>query len=372
LHKFFIIRLIYGLVVLFSLPSSTFFQIQANRNLINDRFYEEQRYLKQINFTPSSAAQKNSHEVVVAIIDEGVDFSHPDLQNTAFSNSRELENRMDDDNNGYINDIQGWNFLDGTNNLSPKGPHGTRLAGIIAAKSGNYEGIVGISQSTKIMSLIACNALDGCSPKAIVEAIYYAVDNGANVINLSFGDVSGFSDVYSSAINYANQKGVIVVAAAGGISQGQDLSTRPISPVCNEPVIGVSSIDEKGALPIWANFGACVDVYAPGTNIFTTTAFLYDQNLYGYYSGSSYSAAEVTGFIALLKSIKPNISQNEVMSLIKNQRLDAAASVLAVQPSVAQKPKPIAKVKGAATIKKVYTPINIPRISFNRPKEKLR
>lgn len=352
MHKFFIIRLIYGLVVFFCLPTIYLNNAKASQSEFNDRFYSEQKYLGQINAVvvpePINRHATTDRPVIVAIIDEGVDFAHPDLRN--------------------IQNSKGWNFLDNNNDLTPKGPHGTRLAGIIAANANNNEGIVGLSQNVKIMPLIACDVLAGCDPKAITVAIYYAADNGASIINLSFGDIAGFSEVYTAAINYAHTKGAVIVAAAGGNGYGQDLSQNPISPVCNEPVIGVSSIDENNQLPLWANFGGCVDAYVPGTNIFTATIPSYDGNLYGYYSGSSYSAAIVSGWVALLKSIKPDITYSEVTAAIKNQRLDIGASLALF----AQKTPVIPKVKGASIIKKQNKPAIIKIFSAGKPKEKLR
>lgn len=329
--KLFVIRLIFGLVALFCLPTNNLSPVHAKSGFFNDKFYLEQKYLQQINANAwlekpgNSAAENNA--VVVAVIDEGVDFSHPELQG--------------------LDSGQSWNFLDNNNQLAPKGPHGTRLAGIIAAKANNNEGIVGLTQKAKIMSLIACDTKLGCSPSAIIGAIYYAADNGASVINLSFGDTAGYSEIYTPAINYASQKGALIVAAAGGVLEGADLAQKPISPACNEPVIGVSSITETGQLPFWANFGNCVDVYVPGTNIFTATSAQFDGVNYGYFSGSSYSAAMVSGFLANIKFSNLNLAQSQASSLFKNQRLDVAGTM----SLISQKTKPLAKVKGAKITK---------------------
>ncbi|MBI3231695.1 MAG: S8 family serine peptidase [Candidatus Doudnabacteria bacterium] len=361
--KLFVLRLIFGLIVLFCLPTShlSAIGIKNIQPVFNDRFYSEQKYLSQINFRPP-AFQTSGKKIIVAIIDEGVDFTHPDLQS--------------------LDSGKSWNFLDNNNNLTPKGPHGTRLAGIIAANPNNYEGVVGMAQNAKIMSLIACDAAYGCSPSAIIQAIYYVADNGASAINLSFGDTAGYSEIYNSAIAYANHKGVIIVAAAGGVSQGLDLSEKPISPVCNDRpdptlspslgsenmVIGVSSIDENSQLTSWANYGNCVDIYGPGTNIFTTASSMYDGTDYGYFSGSSYSAGIVMGFIAAAKSINPNLSQAQAIQLFKNQRLDVDGSLLLIN----QKIKAAPKVKGAKALKTKGIQTAVKTLKINPLKEKFR
>ncbi len=310
LRKFLVIRLILALITLFCLPNSRFL------------------------FAQESIA---STAVVVAIIDQGVDFTHPALQNAQWQNSKESLNGIDDDSNGQIDDVSGWDFFNNTNSQTPLGPHGTRMAGIVLKQV----------PEAKIMSLTVCDRQLGCSSGAVVSAIYYAVDHSAKVINLSFGDVSGFSDVYTSAINYANQKGVVVVVAGGGDATGYDLAQKPISPICNKPTIGVSSVDKNGQLPVWANFGACVDVYALGVNILSSTSLIFDNASYGYFNGTSYSTAVVSGFSAKAKWQNPNITPSEIIELYKNANLIITESKKNEQSKQQSQPK----VKGVRVLK---------------------
>ena len=332
LKKSLAIRLIFSLITLFCLPNNTLLYAQ------------EQNFLK---------------DVVVAVIDQGVDFSNPSLQSSKWNNNAEVLNGLDDDGNGLIDDVSGWNFIANNNQLAPQGPHATRLAGIITK----------ISPQVKIMSLTVCEKNSGCNSGAIVSAIYYAVSHGAQIINLSFGDVTGFSDAYSHAINYAAEKGVVVVAAAGGDGIGYDLAQKPISPVCNEPVIGVSSVNEAGQLPIWANFGNCVDIYAPGVNITTATSFEYDSSNFGSFSGTSYSAAIVSGFAANAKLNNFNITQSEIIELFKNKNTILTESNKVDRFKKQSKPK----VKGVSVVKIKKTILPEPKqIAVIKPKEKFR
>lgn len=288
----------------------------------NDPGLANQKYLQIVNNPLVSAINQTEKTTVVAIIDEGVGWTHPDLKNQMWMNMSETSNNADDDHNGYVDDVYGFNFLDNNSDVTPKGTHGTNLAGIIAAEINNNTGIAGLAQNVKIMPLTACDQ-SRCDQAAIIKAIYYAVDNGAKVINLSLGDTAGYKTVYDQAITYAYNHNVVVVASAGSADYGIDLDKNPMSPVCNDNaqnmILGVGTVDNSGNRPYWANFGSCVDVSAPGTNIYTTFASGFNNNqLYGYVEGNSFSTAIVSGLAANIVSQNPNLSAAEVIARIKN------------------------------------------------------
>jgi subtilisin family serine protease len=298
----------------------------------NDKFYYDQKYLSQIGYSDYIRSISKGSGVIVAVIDEGVWQEHPDLSHSTWVNTKEIpQNQKDDDGDGLIDDYYGWNYIDNNGDLSPKGSHGTAVAGIIAANQNNGIGIAGIAPETKIMSIIACADKIGCPNQSIIKAIYFAADHGANIINLSLGGSGyvGYSTDFDAAIKYAYEHDVVIIASAGNgdvasLGQvGQNLSFVKASPVNNDVnwlnmVLGVGASNGNGHRTNWTNYGAGVDTYAPGEDVVTTVVpafsggFGYDGTL----SGTSFSAPMVAGAAALLKSYKPELRNWEIVSRI--------------------------------------------------------
>ncbi len=297
----------------------------------NDTYSAFQQYLKQTNIDQAWSRVVGKNGPIVAVIDEGVYINHPDLLHHIWVNAKErIGNRKDDDQNGYVDDIYGWDYVKGSGEMTVYGTHGTLVAGIIGAVKNNSEGISGVNPNVKIMPLRVCSS-KGCPVDYTVKAIYYAVDNGATVINLSLGSqgTTGYTTGYNKAIKYAYDHGVIIVAAAGNgdleSGRGEDLNIVPESPICNDlgknAVIGVGAVDDQNYLTAWSNFGAqCVDAYAPGVNIISTAVPKY-SNLGGYYdnteSGTSFAAPIVTGIVSLLRQQYPYMPNSEVVKRIR-------------------------------------------------------
>ncbi len=268
--------------------------------------------------------------ITVAVIDQGVWESHYDLGKNIWLNyGEDPSNGLDDDGNGYVDDFYGWNFVADSPDVSVYGTHGTAVASIIASVQNEW-GMSGIAHNAEIMNLLACNSI-GCSVDDVVDAIYYAVNNGANIINLSLGTNGyvAYKETYSKAIQYAYDNGVLVVASSGNGDvesaniQGQNLNFMPVSPVCNDndeynTVLGVGTSDT-----FWDNYGRCVDLTAPGRDVFVATVPLFSE---GYYftwkSGTSFSAPFVSGAAALLMEKYPDWELFEIMNhMIQTSRL---------------------------------------------------
>ncbi len=278
---------------------------------------------------PNQWALKNSNEygtgaqsvwnvttgsgIVVAVIDSGVQNDHPDLQNQIWSNVDEIcENGKDDDGNGYIDDCRGWDFVTDTPQTyhSPmEDRHGTHVAGIIAAQNNN-SGSVGIAPGAKIMPLRFIAGTQGRTDDAL-EAIAYAVNNGADVINVSWGSPEP-SQALHDQISWAVSKGVVVVIAAG--NQSADLGSRPFYPAADAPqgAIVVASHDADGGLSPFSNTGRRVDLSAPGGIIYSTLP----ANSHGYMSGTSMSAPQVSGAVALWLAKHANSSPKNTAGVI--------------------------------------------------------
>ncbi|NCC70257.1 hypothetical protein EOM09_01610 [bacterium] len=294
----------------------------------NDEYSPYQTYLNQINIKKAWNYTTGSKDIIVAVIDDGVYINHPELQYNIWQNEKEIiGNGKDDDNNGYVDDRLGWDFVSNESEMTTRGTHGTMVAGIIGAVGNNNQGITGINWNTKIMSLIACTEY-GCDVDAIKKAIRYAVDNDADIINLSLSSTMtiGYTDKFDDIIEYAYNKNVLIVAAAGNGDLegdiGQNLNIIPQSPICNDVgknmVLGVGAVTEDGYRTSWSNYGKCVDIYAPGESIISTAVPYYStfEDFYDFGDGTSFSAPIVSGIAALMKSKYPNITNKAIINRI--------------------------------------------------------
>lgn len=310
----------------------------------DDPYYIKQWYLKTIKADESWQTTRGTPNIIVAVIDTGVDLDHPELQGNIWTNSREIAgDRKDNDNNGYIDDIHGWNFVSNSADTEPdillgysktSVNHGTFVAGIIAAISDNNIGIKGVASNVKIMPLLALNSVGNGNSSAVSSAIDYAVKNGANIINLSFAG-SEYSDTLKKSIINAYDKGVLIVAAAGNSENmdlaGADMSANPLYPVCYDRdssvnrILGVVSTNKKNQISTFTNYGAdCIDIGAPGeemiSSVYQNTNYLDFRNLIEEnWNGSSFAAALVSGGAALLKSVDPTLSPAQIIKLITDE-----------------------------------------------------
>jgi predicted outer membrane repeat protein len=271
----------------------------------------------------------NAAEVVVAVVDTGVDYTHRDLVNRMWINTAEAQGRpgVDDDGNGYIDDVYGYNCEDDTGDPLDDNGHGTLCAGIIAAQANNGMDIAGICPSARIMAVRNLNLFGGGGDSfTSAEAIYYAVANGADVISCSWGSES-YSETERRAVDFARRQGVLVIASAG--NAGSDRLQYPAS--C-EAVISVAATDANDRRTEWSTYGDWVDIAAPGTMILSLRAAhtdLYtdheeyvpgdrfvpfsDPNATLYLaSGTSMAAPMVAGVAALVIAQRPDASLDEI------------------------------------------------------------
>lgn len=276
-----------------------------------------------INILPAwnlydSSTEEHRH-VVVAVIDTGIDISHPDLKNAIWTNEDEIPgDGIDNDGNGYIDDVHGWNFFDGNNELCKgrEDDHGTHAAGTIAAARGNG-GIAGITDNNyvKIMVLKALGTRYGVGEeKAIIEAIRYAEANGASICNLSFGTTEYYPELEKVM---RDSKMLFVVSAGNGNAKGigEDTDQKPDYPSSFDldNVISAANLMFDGNLAESSNYGAkSVDIAAPGTYIVSTIA----DNGYGFMTGTSMSAPMVTGAAAMLYSYRTDLQLSDIRKVL--------------------------------------------------------
>lgn len=254
-------------------------------------------------------------DIVVAVLDTGVDYNHKDLKNNIWRNPREIPgNYIDDDNNGYVDDSYGWNFFNNNNNTLDKvNGHGTHVAGTIAGEKNNY-GVTGIAYNAKIMPVKVTN---DTSPSALTtrislaNGIYYAVDNGANVINVSLSSPNP-NCIEKSAIDYASSKGVTVVMAAG--NDGSPLPDYPAR-FAYKSGIAVGAVDRNNNLADFSNRAGTNEityVTAPGAGVYSS----YLCNQYETANGTSAATPHVAGVVALMLSANPNLTAEQVRQMI--------------------------------------------------------
>jgi subtilisin family serine protease len=278
--------------------------------------------------------------VVVAVIDSGLDWYHPDFpRSSLWRNEGEIPgNNIDDDNNGYIDDVIGWNFID--NNKSPwdHDGHGTFVAGVIAAGQNNGIGISGIAPSAKIMVLKALDTFGQGHASMVAEAIAYATDNGAEIINLSLGG-RGLTQIEQLAVDHARTRGVLIVVAAGNAGK----QVENFSPAGLDGVITVAASDRNDKRAGFSNWGRKIDISAPGVDVLSLRARKTDllslirgvkyekgQGIVGedraYYraSGTSFAAPFVTATAAEIMARDATLDADDVRRMILNSAKDAA------------------------------------------------
>jgi len=262
-------------------------------------------------------------DIIVAVIDSGVDYTHPDLAPNMWRNLGEIPgNGTDDDRNGYKDDVLGWDFYAEVNNPMDYLGHGTSVAGIIGAVGNNAQGVTGICWHAQIMALSVTHYdLEGWEVfvSNAVEAIEYAVANGARIINASWGNNGNISSL-EDAIYAANEEGVLIVAAVGNV--GWDIDSNPIYPASYEcsNIITAMATDAQDQRSVWgggysSNYGiTSVDLAAPGSNILSCWL----GGSYAYNNGTSVAAPYIAGACALIWSLRPDLDHLTVKNIILN------------------------------------------------------
>jgi thermitase len=266
-------------------------------------------------------------EVIVAVVDTGVDHTHKDLKDVMWTNKREIPNNgKDDDNNGYIDDVHGINTLvrdaqgRATMNTMASHWHGTHVSGTIAAEQNNGTGIAGVASNVKIMAIRTVPDDADELDSNIVESYLYAAKNGAKIINCSFGKSKNEGGmVVRDAINKISQQGVLVVISAGNDSSGpsswhnNDVEPKYPAVFDSANTLVIASTTSKGTLSNFSNVGrVTVDVASPGSDIYSTIP----GNKYSMASGTSMAAPNASGVAAMVMGYYPNLKNVEVKALL--------------------------------------------------------
>lgn len=250
-----------------------------------------------------------STNLVVAVIDTGIDFHHPDLQPNLWINPGEIPgNGIDDDGNGFIDDIHGHSFVGRAPDPFDDHGHGTHVAGIIAARGDDRRGVAGVCWEARLMAIKAFDADGDSRLSDVLQALDYAVANGATVINASWGvdeENPALSDVVAAVL----ARGVLIIAAAGN-----DRSDTPSHPASLPGVVAVAATDNRDQRAFFSNHGSWISLAAPGEGILSTLP----RGTHGLLSGTSMAAPHVAGVAALVWSANPALNSRQVVDILLN------------------------------------------------------
>jgi hypothetical protein len=247
--------------------------------------------------------------VPVAVIDTGIDYYHPDLEPNVWVNPGEIPgNGLDDDGNGYIDDVHGYDFVSQDSDPMDDHSHGSHVAGIIGAAGDNRIGVAGVCWQVPLMAIKAFDDKGEASVASVVEALRYAADNGARIINASWGHTDR-SRTLHDAVAEAWEAGLLIVAAAG--NERSDVAPFPAA---FEPAVTVAALNPKAGRAMFSNFGAFVDLAAPGEAVLSPTP----NARYDLFSGTSMAAPHVSGVAALIWARHPEYTNIEVANILRN------------------------------------------------------
>ncbi|MEM6336663.1 MAG: S8 family serine peptidase [Bacteroidota bacterium] len=299
------------------IPNDPFFSRQWN--LLNDGSRPGSRAGADVSMPDAWALTTGSEDVVLAILDSGFNMDHPEFDGRLWTNAGEVAgNGIDDDGNGYVDDINGFDFVNEDGDPSDDHGHGSNVGAIAAMTGNNGIGLAGLDWSSRVMTLKILNSNNFGSYSDWTEAIRYAADAGADVINLSVGG-SGYSRSMEDAVNYAHAAGVFLAASMMNTNE-----SRVFYPAGYANVFAVGATDDRDARAdpfFWSptsgsNFGDHIDVVAPGNEIYGLTA---DSNTQysSYWGGTSQASPHVAGLAALLKALDPQLTPNQIADRIR-------------------------------------------------------
>lgn len=306
----------------------------------NDNFYQARQWNLRLIGLPEAWVFTTGDTRSIAVIDTGVDLDHPDLVAKIWTNLEEIpDNGEDDDGNGYVDDVHGWNFVHGDAAPQDDNSHGSHVAGIAAAHTDNNTGIAGVAWQSPIMPLKALNSHGDGAWADVAEAIIYAADNGARILNLSLGGGES-SQTIEKAVAYAHSQGCFLVAAAGN-SESQP---RPVEyPAALPEVLAVAATTDSDTPWSYSNRGPEIDLAAPGVDVFSVNK----SGSYYFSSGTSMATPHVSGLAALLWSLQPTLTAGQIGHVITSTahdvytlgwdrrtgwgRVDALAAVLEIE-----------------------------------------
>ena len=308
--------------VLWAAPNFVYEGLDPRDLAPNDPRYGQQYQHALLNNPPAWDLTLGDPSIILAVTDDGMDLTHPDLVNNLWTNPGEIAgNGIDDDGNGYIDDVHGWDFIDLDNVPAPRTTqsHGTHVIGIAAAETNNGLGVAGTAGGVSIMPLrfFDLAAQEKFTSATIAETFIYAGDNGAHIVNTSYSvDYFVGDPLFTAGLQYAYDQGVLHINSAGNNNQ-----LNPARQAFEQSLV-VASTDSNDQRSWFSNYGVGIDLSAPGTSILSTLP----QGTYGTLSGTSMAAPNVAGVAALIWSYHPTWTRDQVAAQLLGtaDNLDAA------------------------------------------------
>ena len=276
----------------------------------NDPSYHKLYGMDKISAPQAWDENIDCSSVVVAVIDTGVDYNHPELASNIWTNPGEIPNNgIDDDGNGFIDDMHGWNFVNNSNDVMDDNGHGTHVSGTIGAVGNNGTGVAGVAWNVKIMPIKTLNSSGQGYVSDSIKAVQYANLMMVPISNNSYGG-GDYSSFFADAINEGD---TLFVAAAGNDGTNNDYQPHYPSNYECANILSVASTDEYDQLSYFSNYGSdTVHIAAPGSAIYSTLP----HNSYGYLSGTSMATPHVTGAAAVIKASEPTLTSAEIIARI--------------------------------------------------------
>lgn len=281
---------------------------------------------ESINAPKAWEITKGNKDIKIAVIDTGVDYKHPDLKEQMWKNEAELNGKpgVDDDGNGFVDDIYGYDFVNNDADPMDDNEHGTHCAGVIGAAH-NGLGIAGVMADVQIVALKFLSGSGSGETSGAIKSIDYAIKMGVNVMSNSWGgEPDQESALLEAAIKRAQDKGIVFVAAAGNESTNNDRTHNDPSDITLDNIIAVGSHDSSGGKSYFSNYGKIsIDVFAPGSSILSTVP----GNKYSRLSGTSMATPFVAGVVGLLMAQYPQMGYMEIKerlinTSVKNPKLE--------------------------------------------------
>lgn len=264
-----------------------------------------------------------SPNIKMAVLDSGIRMNHPEFSGRFYTNTNETTNGLDEDNNGYIDDIDGWDFVNNDNNPTDDHGHGTNVTGIAMANANNNIGYAGVDWNCKLLPLKVLDANNSGFNSNIIASIYYSISRNVDLISISIGG-SGFSTAYENAINQAYSQNIPVIACM--MNFNNNVSYYPAAFV-NTIAVGSTNPNDNRSVPFFwsstsgSNYGNHIDVVAPGNYIYGLSHT--SNTAYGtYWGGTSQATPLVAGIVSLMLSINPNLTVEEIRTILRNTAED--------------------------------------------------
>jgi subtilisin family serine protease len=290
--------------------------VHATQVIPNDNFFQAQQENLRVIGLPEAWSYTTGLDLPLAIIDSGIDLDHPDLKNKLWQNPGEIPgNLLDDDQNGFVDDLNGWDFVNDDAVPQDDNSHGSHVAGIAAAETNNVIGIAGVSWGARIMAIKALNQNGDGSWFDVASAILYAADMGGRIINMSFGAADS-SLTIEAAVQYATNRDCLLIASAG------NGGGAVLYPAALPEVMAIAATDNLDLPWSYSNRGPEIELAAPGVHIISTNA----TGSYIFLDGTSMSAPHVSGVAALLWSLKPGYTAQQIRGVLISSAKDVWSS----------------------------------------------